>query len=336
MQKINVAIIGASGYTGLELIKILLNHPKFHISYIGASENKDLLSLHPSLTSLIDQSVQETDAKEVSKVAKLAFLALPHKTAMSFAKELLELGVKVVDLSADYRLSKENYEKHYCTHEDEKNLKNAIYGLPELYKNKIKTANLVANPGCYPTASILGVLPFLPYIDKNSPIIIDAKSGVSGAGKNPNEKVHFVSVNDNISSYSPLSHRHAPEIQEKIYLQSQFNTDVVFIPHLIPVTRGILASIFLRLEQDIDEMQVLKDFYKNDKFVRIFENPTNIKNVAGTNFCDIFAKKDGKNLFVSSAIDNLLRGASSQAVVNANLMFGFDEALGIPVISYAP
>lgn len=336
MQKINVAIIGASGYTGLELIKILLNHPKFHISYIGASENKDLLSLHPSLTSLIDQNVQEADAKEVSKVAKLAFLALPHKTAMSFAKELLELGVKVVDLSADYRLSKENYEKHYCTHEDEKNLKNAIYGLPELYKNKIKTASLVANPGCYPTASILGVLPFLPYIDKNSPIIIDAKSGVSGAGKNPNEKVHFVSVNDNISSYNPLSHRHAPEIQEKIYLQSKFNTDVVFIPHLIPVTRGILASIFLRLEQDIDEMQVLKDFYKNDKFVRIFENPTNIKNVAGTNFCDIFAKKDGKNLFVSSAIDNLLRGASSQAVVNANLMFGFDEALGIPVISYAP
>lgn len=336
MQKINVAIIGASGYTGLELIKILLNHPNFNISYIGASEDRNLLNLHPSLTSLINQNVKEANAKEVSKVAELAFLALPHKTAMGFAKELLKLGVKVVDLSADYRLSKENYEKHYCHHEDEENLKHAIYGLPEIYKEQIKTANLVANPGCYPTASILGALAFLPYIDKNYPIIIDAKSGVSGAGKNPNEKVHFVSVNDNISSYNPLLHRHSPEIQEKIFLQSKIKAEVVFIPHLIPVTRGILASIFLRLKQEINELEVLRNFYKNDKFVRIFESPTNIKNVSGTNFCDIFAKKDGKNLFISSAIDNLLRGASSQAVVNANLMFGFDEALGIPVISYAP
>ncbi len=180
----NVAIIGASGYTGLELVKILITHSKFNISYIANSTgNINVQDLHPSLQGLIDIPVEIANAKEVAKVAKLAFLALPHKTSMSFAKELLDLGVKVVDLSADYRLELENYEKHYCPHEDKENISSAVYGLPEYYKNQLKDANLVANPGCYPTASLLALLPFVDYIDESSPIFIDAKSGVTGQVK---------------------------------------------------------------------------------------------------------------------------------------------------------
>jgi N-acetyl-gamma-glutamyl-phosphate reductase len=164
----NVAIIGASGYTGLELIKILINHPKFNITYIANSTgNENVQDLHPCLAGVIDVEVSKADASEVAKVADLAFLALPHKTSMFFAKELLDLGVKVVDLSADYRLELETYEKHYCPHEDKEHIKDSVYGLPEYYKNDLKDAKLVANPGCYPTASLLALLPFVDYILKS-------------------------------------------------------------------------------------------------------------------------------------------------------------------------
>ena len=169
----NVAIIGASGYTGLELIKILINHPKFNISYIANSSGEmNVQDLHPCLKNVINIDVHSADASQVAKVADLAFLALPHKTAMSFAKELLDLGVKVVDLSADYRLELETYEKHYCEHLDKEHIKDAVYGLPEYFKEDIKTAKLIANPGCYPTASLLALLPFIKHIDTDAPIFI--------------------------------------------------------------------------------------------------------------------------------------------------------------------
>jgi len=188
----NVAIIGASGYTGLELIKILINHPKFNIAYIANSSGEmNVQDLHPCLKNVINMDVSLANASQVAKVADLAFLALPHKTAMSFAKELLDLGVKVIDLSADYRLELETYEKHYCEHIDKEHIKDAVYGLPEYFKNDIKTAKLIANPGCYPTASLLALLPFIDYVDTDAPIFIDAKSGVSGAGKNPSETTHY-------------------------------------------------------------------------------------------------------------------------------------------------
>lgn len=213
----NAAIIGASGYTGLELIKILINHPKFNISYIANSTgNINVQELHPSLKGLLDMPVEVANPKEVGKVADIAFLALPHKTSMSFAKELLKEGVKVVDLSADYRLELETYEKHYCEHEDKQNINDAVYGLPEYYKEKLKEAILVANPGCYPTASLLALLPFIDYIDENSPIFIDAKSGVTGAGKKLNEITQFGHINENTHAYNPFKHRHMPEIQEKL------------------------------------------------------------------------------------------------------------------------
>lgn len=337
MRKVKVAIIGASGYTGLELMKILIAHPYFEIVYIATTTgNAKVSDLHPSLLGVFEQDVQKADAKEVAKVAELAFLALPHKAAMGFAKELLDLRVKIVDLSADYRLELEAYEKFYCEHEDKENLQHAIYGLPEINKEKIQNATLVANPGCYPTASLLGILPFLSYLKEDAPIFIDAKSGVSGAGKNPTSTTHFVTINENIFAYNALKHRHEPEIAEKLRLVGGKEVEVNFVPHLLPVSRGMLISSYLQTNELIDAKEILRAFYKDAKFVRVRENPVDIKSTAGTNFCDIFVTQKGKSLFVSSSIDNLLRGASSQAVVNANLMCGFDESTGIPIIAYVP
>ncbi|PID48186.1 MAG: N-acetyl-gamma-glutamyl-phosphate reductase [Proteobacteria bacterium] len=333
----NVAIIGASGYTGLELIKILLNHPNFNISYIGTSQGGEKLStLHPSLKGVLEADVEKTCPEDVAKCADLAFLALPHKTAMEYAKKLLSLNVKVVDLSADYRIALEKYEEFYCPHEDRENLSHAVYGLPELNRQKIKKASLVANPGCYPTASLLALLPFAKYVKKGTPIIIDAKSGVSGAGKKLSQTSHFVSINDNIFAYNPLIHRHCPEIKEKFDLISGGEFEINFVPHLIPITRGMLVSSYIQINEDVDVFGMLKKFYENEPFVRVRENPVNVKDVVGTNFCDIYARANGRTIFISSAIDNLLRGASSQAVANGNLMSGFDEGLGLPKISYAP
>ena len=333
----NVAIIGASGYTGLELIKILINHPKFKISYIANSSGEmNVQDLHPSLKNVINMDVHSADASSVAKVADLAFLALPHKTAMVFAKELLALGVKVIDLSADYRLSLETYEKHYCEHGDKENIKDAVYGLPEYFKEDIKKAKLIANPGCYPTATLLALLPFIDYIDTENPIFIDAKSGVSGAGKNPSDTTHYCQINDNVHAYNPFKHRHMPEIEEKIKILKGKELLINFVPHLLPLTRGMLVSVFATLKEDIDVNKVLEDAYKNSEFVRLRNKPVDVKSVAGTNFCDLFVTKNGKALFVSSAIDNLLRGASSQAVVNANIICGYEEYEGIPKIAYVP
>lgn len=255
---------------------------------------------------------------------------------MGFAKELLKLGVKVVDLSADYRLELKTYEKHYCPHEDKEHLPLAVYGLPELNREKIKKANLVANPGCYPTASLLGLLPFAKYIDEQVPIFIDAKSGVSGAGKKLNEITQFVHVSENMFAYNPFKHRHAPEIAEKLGLVSQREFEVNFVPHIIPVIRGMLVSSYIKLKEEIDAQKILKDFYQEEKFVRVRQTPVDIKTTSGTNFCDIFVAQEEKTLFISSSIDNLLRGASSQALCNANLMCGYEENLGVPLFAYVP
>ncbi len=338
MIKNNVAVVGASGFTGLELIKILINHPGFDLKYIANSEGGMRLSeLHPALTKVFDIDIKKANVKEVAKQADLAFLALPHKTAMGFAKELLDLGVKVVDLSADYRLELDTYEKYYCAHQDKEHLCEAVYGLPEFFRDDIKKANLVANPGCYPTASLLGILPFCKYIDENYPLFIDAKSGVSGAGKKCNDKTHFVSIDENVFAYNPLSHRHEPEIKEKMKIVSKgTDYDVNFVPHLLPLIRGEMCDIYCRLKEDIDPLEYLKEFYRDEKFVRIFDKPVTMKGVGGTNFCDIYVKKSGSNLYICSTIDNILKGSSSGAVVNANIMSGYKEDMGIPLIAYVP
>lgn len=334
MSVTNVAIIGASGYTGLELLKMLINHPHFNITYVANTEgNMTLKELHPSLESVYECDIQKADIDEVAKVSELVFLALPHKAAMAYVKPLLQKRLKVVDLSADYRLELETYEKHYCEHTDKENLTHAVYGLPELFRDEIKKARLIANPGCYPTSAILGALPFMKYKKDATPFIVDAKSGVSGAGKKLSDVTHFVNVNDNFFAYNPLGHRHAPEIAEKLNIDF---SDVSFVPHLVPATRGMISSIYMQVSGDFDPIEVLKEYYKDEKFIRIRENPVDMKSVAGTHFCDIFAKRNGDTLFISSAIDNLLKGASSAAVANANLMMGYDEHISLPNIAYVP
>lgn len=324
---IKTAIVGSSGYTGLELIKILLNHPKFEISALFGSDGGERIEdIYPSLKGIFEAKIQKA---QINKLVKydLVFLAVPHKTAMAFVKELYG-KTKIVDFSADYRLNQLNYESFYCPHIDPVNLENAVYGLPEIFREYIKKSTLVANPGCYPTVSILGLYPFLDYIEDG--VFIDAKSGVSGAGKKLTPTTHFVKDNENFFAYNPIKHRHSIEIKEKTAL------NVTFVPQLLPITRGMQVSIYAKLKKDINPQEILNAAYKDEKFIRISKTPVEIKNVIGTHFCDLFAAKNGNMLFINGVIDNLLRGASSQAVANANLMCGFEEEEGLPKIAYIP
>ena len=335
-MKIKVAIVGVGGYTGLELVKILLNHDIFEISSVYGTEECELDQIHTCLNYVYKKKIEKADISKISQESKLVFLALPHTQGIEYVSRLYDSGIKIVDLSADYRLSHSRYEKYYQTHNDKDNVSNAIYGLVEHNREKIKTTNLVANPGCYPTATLLALLPFLPFLDLKHSIFIDAKSGVSGAGKKLTYNSHFVNINENIFAYSPISHRHSPEIEEQIFKITCKNANIMFVPHLIPITRGMLISVYAKLREDIEPLTLLKDMYKNECFIRIRDNCVQVKDVIGTHFCDIYAKKEGSNLFISSCIDNLLRGASSQAVANANLMFNLKEDISLPKIAYVP
>ncbi len=337
MKPINVGIIGVSGYTGLELVKMLISHPIFNLVYCANTEGAATVAqLHPALMGVCDLAVEKVDIDRASSVCELIFLALPHKTAMQTAKGLLERGIKVVDLSADYRLSAENYEAFYCEHEDLDNLSHAIYSIPELHGDSAKGARLIANPGCHVTASLVALAPFLKHIDFTNPIFIDSKTGVSGAGKSPSAAVHYVSVNDNINCYNIIKHRHATEIEQHASALCSDEVKVTFVPSLVPMTRGMLACVYATLKSDCDPLALMESFYKNQPFVRVRPAPPHTKMTSGTNFADVYATRHGNALVAMCAIDNLMRGASSQALVNANIMMGLDETLGIPVIAYVP
>ncbi len=336
MNAINVGIIGVSGYTGLELVKMLINHPIFNLVYCANTEGQTTVSeLHPALLGVCDMPVEPVELQK-ARECELIFLALPHKTAMQTAKELLAQGIKVVDLSADYRLNQDNYEAFYCPHEDLDNLSHAIYSIPELHGDIAKNAQLIANPGCHVTASLLALAPFLPYIDLSQPIFIDSKTGVSGAGKSPSATVHYVSVNDNINCYNIIKHRHAVEIQQHASALCEGEVKVTFVPSLVPMSRGMLANVYATLKSDCDATAVLEAFYANKPHVRVRNAPPHTKMTSGTNFADVYAQIHGNALVSMCAIDNLMRGASSQAVVNANIMMGLDEAMGIPKMAYVP
>lgn len=337
MSAINVGIIGVSGYTGLELVKILLNHDVFNLVYAANTEgNTTLAKLHLALDGVFDMEVSAVDLDIAASKCELIFLALPHKTAMQSAKVLLERGVKVVDLSADYRLSQENYENFYCLHEDIDNLSHAIYSIPELHKKAATGAKLIANPGCHVTSSLLALAPFLEYIDTTQPIFIDSKTGVSGAGKSPSATVHYVSVNDNINCYNIIKHRHSIEIKEHASKLLGSDVNIVFVPSLVPMSRGMLSNVYATLKTDIDAERVLREYYKNEPFIRVRDFTPHTKMTSGTNFADVYAATTDKALVSMCAIDNLMRGASSQAVVNANIMMGLASDMGIPKIAYVP
>jgi N-acetyl-gamma-glutamyl-phosphate reductase len=271
--------------------------------------------------------------------ADLFFLALPHTESMNVVGKLLSAGKKVVDLSADYRLKKTAvYEKWYHKpHKDPKNLAKAVYGLPEIYRAKIKKADFIANPGCYPTAAVLGLAPMVSLCSaKIQDIIIDAKSGVSGAGRKVAEGFMFGFVNENFKAYRVLDHQHAPEIEQYVSHLAGKKMPVTFVPHLLPIDSGILETIYVRLNARLSAAKVhemYRKFYKTEPFVRILAlgQQPELRNVVRTNFCDIAVavSEDRTMVVVTSAIDNLVKGASGQAVQNMNIMCGFQEAEGL-------
>jgi N-acetyl-gamma-glutamyl-phosphate reductase len=338
---LKVGIMGASGFAGEELIKILLVHPEVKIIALAAKIGKIHISkLYPWSKGMLDLDSYDMSAEEIAKKTEVVFLALPHKVSMDFAPVLLRHGKRVIDLSADFRIKdKAVYEKWYeIKHECPEYLKKAVYGLPELYRSDIKSADLIANPGCYPTSVILGCAPLLKNkIVDTDYIICDSKSGVSGAGRTPTQALMFTEIATNsFRPYNVNFHRHMPEINQELSNLSGVNIDVNFIPHLVPMERGILSTIYLKLTKKINTKEALKiyeDFYKGEYFIRVLEERIlpDTKNVARSNFCDI-----GINVFpekslvvVMTAIDNLVKGASGQAVQNMNIMYGFNEKAGL-------
>ncbi len=338
---LKVGVVGVTGYSGEEALKILLNHKNVTITEVSAfsavSQGEEPIgSLIGSFKGRIDIMCKKTDPQAMAKNVDLVFLALPHKVSMEVAPVFLSAGKRVIDLSADYRLSAPVYEKHYCVgHKDKDNLSQAVYGLPELNRQIIKKANLIANPGCYPTSAILGIMPMLSRdaIDA-SEIIIDSKSGTTGAGKKADTSLLFSEVNENLKAYKVNEHQHMPEINMVLSLVAKKDISVVFTPHLIPMNRGILSTIYLKLTKPMDKAAVIsayKSFYKDEPFVRVLDegNFPQVRDVVNTNFCDIGIKVTGSRLIVISCIDNLTKGASGQAVQNMNIMCGFDETEGL-------
>lgn len=335
---IKVGVIGATGYTGEEIVKILASHKDVKVTHLSAVIEKEepISAIFPSLKGLIDLVCKKPNTDEAVKEADLLFLALPHRVSMEIAPKVLKGGKKAIDLSADYRLSPDVYKTWYGTeHKDKDNLPKAVYGLPELYHDAIKKANLIANPGCYPTSIILGLAAAAKEgLMDASMIIADSKSGVTGAGRKPDIALSFGEVNENLKAYKANEHQHKPEITKILSAVAGKEMDVIFTPHLIPMNRGILSTIYFKLAKNMDTRAVVdiyKNFYKGKPFVRIYEAGKfpQIRDVVGTNYCDIGVKVSGDTAIVVSCIDNLKKGAAGQAVQNMNIMAGFDETEGL-------
>ncbi len=336
---INVGVVGATGYTGEEVVKILINHKNVRITELSAVIEKEepISSIFPAFKGSLDLICHKPDILEkMSRNVDIAFLALPHKVSMEIAPVFLNAKKLVVDLSADYRLDHDTYKKWYgIDHKDKGNIACAAYGLPELYYDEIKKARLIANPGCYPTSAILGAAPMVKEkVAKLDSIIIDAKSGVTGAGRKPDLALSFSEVNENLKAYKVNEHQHKPEINKILSQVAGQNLDVVFTPHLIPMNRGILSTIYMKLNKVIDTrgaVDIYKKFYKGKPFVRIYDEGKlpQIRDVVGSNYCDIGLKVTADTLIVVVCIDNLKKGAAGQAVQNMNIMAGFDETEGL-------
>ncbi|XPV76956.1 MAG: N-acetyl-gamma-glutamyl-phosphate reductase [Desulfovibrio sp.] len=350
MSTIPVGLVGVSGYGGLELARLLLAHPTFELvqATSRAEAGKTLAQFCPHFTGtkLADLTISAPDVDALAKECKLVFLAVPHKTAMEISHQLLKRGVKVVDFSADFRINdKEIYEEWYgCEHTRTELLPQAVYGLPELNADAIKKADLIANPGCYPTSSILGLTPALSHkLIETENIVIDAKSGTSGAGRGAKVGTLFCEVHDSFKAYGLGSHRHTPEIEQEISKIAEKDITVSFNTHLIPIDRGILATIYTKLTGDHtqDEIQQMyEDFYAEHPWVRVLPKGTlpETRWVKGTLFCDIGIVVDPRTnrLLIVSAIDNLCRGAAGQALANANLMYDQPLEAGLPVAPLIP
>lgn len=346
MAKIKVSIINITGYAGAELARLLCRHPRVHIgSVTGRSEaGKKLAEVYPHLSD-IDLSIVAEPGE-----ADLVFSCLPHKASAEALVPLIKRGVKVIDLSADFRLKDDGEYKQWYehTHPAPELLSKATYGLPELYRRQIVSSSLIANPGCYPTSAILALAPAVKESLIHIDIVIDSKSGVSGAGRTLSLGTHYAEANESVSAYAVKGHRHLPEIcQELNNFHPASRLSVTFLPHLIPMTRGMLSSCYAKLaeskipanEKGVRELtEIYRNFYKNEPFVRIVNTPPQTKHTLGSNYCHIYPIIDMRTqrLIVISCIDNLIKGAAGQAIQNMNLMFGFPETMGLESLAIYP
>jgi N-acetyl-gamma-glutamyl-phosphate reductase len=340
---LKVAILGGSGYTGSELLRLLLSHPHVKVTAVTSERSAGFAVSDIFLNFRgTDLKFEPLDLKVLAKKADLFFLCLPHKTSQETAAFLYNAGKKVIDLSADYRIKDPKvYQEWYnIPHLFTSLLKKSVYGLPEIYRKQIKSSSLIANPGCYPVSALLALAPVIGknFIDADS-IIIDSKSGTSGAGRSPAQPFMYCEVNESVKAYAVASHRHTPEIEQELSAISKKKVKIIFTPHLMPMDRGMLSTVYVRLKKNINISKVLKlyqDFYSNEPFVRVLKTGVypNTKAVKGSNFCDLSVFLNERNskrrtLTIVSVIDNLLKGASGSAVQNMNIMYGFDETAGL-------
>ena len=334
---IRVAVIGASGYTGAESVEIILRHNEAELVYLSAlpEECGAVGDVFPRFKGRCDLDIEPLSIDKLSGLADAALCCLPHKVAMGFVPKLLEAGLKVIDFSADYRLKDMAvYENFYeVKHTDPANLGKAVYGLPELFRGQIKGKELVANPGCYPTGALLALAPLLKenLIETDS-IIVNAVTGISGAGRNPSSKFHFPNMNENLFAYGIGSHRHMPEMEQVASEIAGGDVQILFQPHAGPFGRGIASTVYCQPKAKVDKERLSKlynDFYASEPFVQLCGSAPAVKDVAGTNYCHIFPTYVKGKVVVFSAIDNLVKGASGQAVQNMNVIFGVEETLGL-------
>lgn len=346
---IKAGIIGATGYVGSELIRLLNEHKNVKIKYITSRNyhGKKFNTIYENFRDVFKQKCNEDDDLElISKKTDVLFIALPHGIASGKITENILDKTKVIDIGADYRIKNQSvYENWYnIKHMSPNLLKEAVYGLCELNREKIKKARLVANPGCYPTSSILSLLPLIKedLIQKDS-IIIDAKSGVTGAGRNLDISTHFTECNESMKAYKIAAHRHTPEIEEQLSIIGKDEIIINFTPHLVPMNRGILTTSYAKLKKNLTYSEIksiYKKYYKNEYFIRLTKNGVfpETRWVKGSNFCDIGIKIDERTnrVIVIGAIDNMIKGAAGQAIQNMNIMFGLKENTGLKSVSIFP
>jgi N-acetyl-gamma-glutamyl-phosphate reductase len=344
----NVGILGATGYTGIELIRILSKHPKAKIVYLSSKnfESKLISEVYPGIQGYNDLFLEEVDLKKVVKNCDVIFNTLPPDFSFEIAGMIKDNGKRLIDLGAAFRFDTfDNFKRWYNFKEDlEYNEYQRVYGLTELHKDLIKESKIIGNPGCYPTSIILGLAPLFKndLIEKNS-IVVDSKSGVSGAGHDPKYNNLYAECNENIKPYNVTKHRHIPEIEQELSKIANSQVNLIFTPHLVPMTRGILSTIYCQLKSINNVLRIYnlyKEFYQNDYFIKICEPGTypSTKNVYGSNYCHIgFEIEERTNtLIVMSVIDNLVKGASGQAIQNMNLMFGLPENKGLDLVPIYP
>ncbi len=348
MNKIKVAVIGASGYAGLELVRLLARHPGCELVGLASLEypGRPFSQVFPALAGIVDLPFSPDQTPEkVAAAAEVVFTAVPHQTAMGMIPRFLDLGCKVVDLSADFRFRDVHlYEKWYQEHSAPELNAEAVYGLPELHRDEVRGARLVGNPGCYPTGVILGLAPLAQAgLLMPDSVIADCKSGTSGAGRQALLGISFCEVNEGFRAYKILEHRHMPEMEQELSLLAGQPVRVIFTPHLVPMSRGILGTLYANLtapQSEADLRGLYEKFYQGHPFVRLMPPGTfpDTRNVRGANFCDLGLKvdADGRRVIVVSAIDNLTKGASGQAVHNFNLMMGFPETMGLETPPFIP